>query len=106
MRVVLFDLGDTLERRGKARAGAKALLTALASSRDGEGAPLELALLSDFGLASSAAEAARLRNEYMDDLRRLGLAEHFKPASKRVTLSSDFGWVKPDARLFRRRSTS
>lgn len=101
MRLILFDLGDTLERRGKPRAGADELLAALASSRDGEGHRPELALLSDYGEAASAAEAARLRKEYMADLRRLGLASHFRPPGKRVTLSSDVGVFKPDRRLFR-----
>ncbi len=101
MRLILFDLGDTLERRGRPRAGAQALLAALSSSRDGDGRAPQLALVSDYGLAASAAEAARLRREYLAELRRLGLARYFTPAERRVTLSSDVGAYKPDTRLFR-----
>jgi hypothetical protein len=101
MRLILFDLGDTFERRGKPRAGAEALLGALNSLRDGEGNRPELALLSDYGVAASPADAARLRKEYLADLRRLGLARYFNPPDRRVTLSSDVGVFKPDPRLFR-----
>ena len=101
MRIVLFDLGDTLERRGRPRAGAKELLAALATARDSEGERPELALVSDYGIAESPAAVKRMRREYVDDLRRLGLATYFTPASKRVTLSSDVGVMKPDPRIFR-----
>ena len=101
MRLIVFDLGNTLERRGKPREGAKALLGTLASSRDGEGHLAELALVSDYGLAASASDAVRQRKEYLAELRGLGLARYFRPADRRVTLSSDVGVVKPDPRLFR-----
>lgn len=101
MRLILFDLGDTLEARGRPREGAAALLSALQSARDGEGNPLERALLSDYGLARSASEAARLRREYRAELRALGLDRYFRPAGRRITLSSDVGVYKPDARIFR-----
>ena len=101
MRLIIFDLGDTLEHRGRLRAGARPLLEAIKASRDGEGDPAELALLSDYGEAPSPAEAARLRKEYLASLRRLGLARYFTPPDRRVTLSTDVGAQKPDPRLFR-----
>ncbi len=101
MRLLLFDLGETLERRGRARAGAVELLTALRQARDGEGQPPLLALLSDFGLAATPAAAARLRRAYLHDLRAMGLARFFRPKGAHVTLSSDVGAFKPDPRLFR-----
>ena len=101
MRLILFDLGDTLEARDRPREGSQALLSALQSARDGEGGPPEVALLSDYGMAASAPEAARLRSRYLAELHALGLARYFTPADRRVTLSSDVGAFKPDARLFR-----
>jgi len=99
--MIIFDLGDTLEHRGRLRAGARALLDAIKASRDGEGDAAELALLSDYSEASSPADAPRLRKEYLAGLRRLGLARYFTPLDRRVTLSSDVGARKPDPRLFR-----
>jgi hypothetical protein len=101
VRLILFDLGDTLETRGKPRKGAQALLSALQAGRAGQGDRRELALLSDYGLAASAPEVARLRKEYLAELRALGLAGYFTPADRHITLSSDVGAFKPDARLFR-----
>jgi FMN phosphatase YigB (HAD superfamily) len=101
VRLILFDLGDTLEHRGRPRAGARELLTALQAARDGDGNTPDLALLSDYGLAASPAAAARLRREYLAELRALGLASYFKPHERHVTLSSDVGAEKPDPRLFR-----
>jgi len=101
VRLIVFDLGETLEHRGRLRAGARALLDALKASPDGEGHPPEMALLSDYGEAASPAESARLRKEYLAGLRSLGLARYFKPPDKRVTLSSDIGAFKPDKHLFR-----
>jgi hypothetical protein len=100
-RIVLFDLGGTLEAHGRARPGAAALLAHLRRARDGDGAAPLLALVSDFGLAASPADAARARREYRRELRATGLARFFEPFDRRVTLSSDVGALKPDARVFR-----
>lgn len=101
MRLILFDLGDTLEAGGRPRDGADALLAALRKLRDGEGNRPERALLSDYDLAGSPAEAARLRKQYLSELRALGLERYFRPTARRVTLSTEVGVYKPDARLFR-----
>ena len=100
-RLLLFDLGDTLEHRGRGRAGAAELLRALRGAKDGEGRAPLFALLSDYGLAATAAEAAALRREYRGRLRATGLARFFEPFDERVTLSSDVGALKPDPRAFR-----
>lgn len=100
MRLLLFDLGETLERRGRARPGAAELLRALGRVRDGDGEAPLLALVSDYGLASTPAEAAGLRRDYLRELRATGLARFFAPFDARVTLSSDVGALKPDARIF------
>lgn len=101
MRALLFDLGDTLEHRGRPRPGAEALLLALRRVRDADGGVPLAALVSDYGLASSPAEAAALRRDYLRELRALGLGRFFQPFDERVTLSSDVGAYKPDPRLFR-----
>lgn len=101
MRVLLFDLGDTLEHRGRPRAGARELLAAAQRLRDTDGEAPALALVSDYDLAATPGQAAALRRKYLGELRALGLARFFHPFDTRVTLSSDVGAFKPDPRLFR-----
>jgi beta-phosphoglucomutase-like phosphatase (HAD superfamily) len=98
---LLFDVGGTLEHRGRPRAGAVALLSALRHVRDEGGEAPVLGLVSDYGLAATPAEAAALRREYLGELRALGLGRFFQPFDARVTLSSDVSALKPDPRVFR-----
>jgi hypothetical protein len=100
VRLTLFDLGNTLEAGGRPRDGAHTLLAALPTLRDGEGKRPEWALLSDYDLAASPAEPVRLRRQYLADLRALGLERYFRPTDRHVTLSTEVGVYKPDARLF------
>ncbi|HYR84340.1 MAG TPA: M20/M25/M40 family metallo-hydrolase [Terriglobia bacterium] len=102
MRAILFDLGDTLEHKDRLLPGALQLLDGLRELRDDEGKPPVAALISDWDDAATPAEVKRLRRDYYALLERLGLSNHFKPLSKRVTLSTEFDHVyKPDRRIFR-----
>ena len=113
MRVVLFDLGDTLERRtpdGRdvLLPGAAEMLEAVLALRDSEGAPPALAIVSDFDdeantrrVRASAQELAALREEFRGLLKGLGLIFFFEPFSERVTLSAEAGVRKPDRTIFR-----
>lgn len=104
MRVILFDRGDTLEHQGTLLSGAVTLLTAVHSLRDINGDPVASALVSDFGTAATAADIPRMRAQYLDGLRALGISRFFEPLPQRVTLSSDStdpDFVKPSPRIFR-----
>jgi hypothetical protein len=101
MRLVLFDLGDTLERAGTLRSGARATIEAIRRLRDDRGEPVVVALLSDFDMPETPAELPAIRRRYYAVLGRLRLRALFEPLAQRVTLSSEVGVYKPAARLFR-----
>lgn len=113
MRVILFDLGNTLERvtedgHDVLMPGAIEMLEAVLAQRDPEGAPPFIALVSDFDneatsghVGASAGELAALRKEFRELLTRLGLDHFFEPFEQRVTLSAEAGVRKPDPRIFR-----
>lgn len=113
MRVILFDLGDTLERvtadgRDVLLPGAVEMLEALLALRDPEGAPPVVALVSDFDneattgrVGATPQKLAALREEFRQLLKQLGLARFFEPFEQRVTISAEVGVRKPDIRIFR-----
>jgi len=100
MRIVLFDLGDTLEHNDRLQPGATATLRALRDLRDSDGSPVVLALVSDFTMPASENQIAGLRREYLGLLKRLGIRRFFEPVAKRVTLSTEVGVFKPDRKIF------
>lgn len=101
MKAILFDLGDTLESGGSPVPDALATLKGIQAMRDQEGhAPL-LGLVSDFNLASSPEEVAAVRLEYMGIITTLGIREFFEPVATHVTLSTEVGLNKPNAKIFR-----
>jgi FMN phosphatase YigB (HAD superfamily) len=101
MRVVLFDLGRTLEHEDVLEPGAAETLRAVAALRDARGAPLGMGLLSDFDDPGPGDDLAAVRARYVAILDALGIREFFDPVERCVTLSSDLGVFKPDERLFR-----
>lgn len=104
MRAVLFDRGDTLEHNGAPLPGVVELLYAVRGLRDAGNRPVEMALVSDYYPAATAADSTRLRAEYLESLAKLGIARFFEPPARRVTLSSDSTdpeFVKPSPRIFR-----
>ena len=113
MRVILFDLGDTLERatpdgHDVLLPGAIEMLEAVLARRDPEGAPPVVALVSDFDneattgrVGATPRELAALREEFRRLLTRLGLARFFEPFDRKVTLSAEAGVRKPDPGIFR-----
>ena len=104
LKVVIFDRGDTLEHEDVLLPGAIDMLTAVAAMKDADGHRVVMGLVSDFGKAADTAEIARLRKEYCDGLRSLGIAAFFAPLRKRVTLSSDLldpAFAKPHESIFR-----
>lgn len=101
MRVVLFDLGQTLEDDGALLPGSRETLAALAAMRDAAGEAPVVALVSDYYPAASPAEAEAHRQRYYRLLNDLGLDTFFTPLPARVTLSTDAGVEKPDEKIFR-----
>lgn len=100
MRIVLFDLGHTLEVDGVLLPGAHHTLQAMQSMRvDGE--LVHLALLSDYRMPDGIDGVVEIVAEYVRLLEQLGIYEYFTPVEERVTLSTELRVFKPDPRLFR-----
>ena len=101
MKVVLFDLGDTLAAGADSLLpGALETLEAVRQMSDETGHPPVLALVSDFTTASSAAQVPAIEQEYFNILEHLGIREFFEPVSQRVTLSTRIGVRKPNKKIF------
>jgi beta-phosphoglucomutase-like phosphatase (HAD superfamily) len=101
MRLVLFDLGHTLETNDQLLPGAKETLTAVSALTDPEGGAVVLALLSDFDSTSQPGNLAAARQEYADILDALGIRSFFVPLEQRTTLSVEVGAAKPAPATFR-----
>jgi hypothetical protein len=99
-KLVLFDLGDTLETGGVLLPGARETLQAIATSGTGETAPV-LCLVSDFLMPAEPEDVAGIRQQYYELLDGLGLRGFFEPVAERVTLSTEVGAFKPDPAMFR-----
>ncbi|WP_461174746.1 M20/M25/M40 family metallo-hydrolase [Arthrobacter sp. Z1-9] len=101
MKLVLFDLGDTLESDGVLLPGALETLGTIASLR-AEGRPaVVLGLLSDFHMPAEPSDVAIIQQQYYTLLDDLGIRQFFEPVAQRVTLSTELGVFKPDEAVFR-----
>lgn len=96
MKIILFDLGDTLEHKVQNNdvlmPGALDLLSAVKDMHDHIGENPVLALVSDF---------IEPTENYYTLLRDLKIDEFFMPLKERVTLSEEVGVMKPDEKIFR-----
>jgi FMN phosphatase YigB (HAD superfamily) len=101
MRFVLFDLGGTLESGNALRLGAREAVMAIAATRDDQGQRPRLGLISDFHEAATPAGIPAIVEEYRQLLQDLGLESLFQPFDQAITLSTQVGVHKPDARIFR-----
>ena len=101
MKVILFDLGRTLENQNELLPGATQMLEAVAGLRDELGQEPGMGLVSDFDMPSVPADIAAIRQKYVTFIERLGIRRFFDPVDRGVTLSSDVGRFKPDERVFR-----
>jgi hypothetical protein len=101
MRLVLFDLGDTLETHDVPRPGVLETLAEIASLRAGGAPAALLGLLSDFDMPSDPAELPGIQRKYYAILDALGIRGFFEPVDRRVTLSSEVGARKPAVAMFR-----
>jgi hypothetical protein len=100
MKMVLFDLGNTLESQDVLLPGARETLQAIEAMRDHDGNAVALALVSDFFMPSRPEEIPAIQQRYLDLLDDLGIRSFFEPVDARVTLSTTVGVFKPDRRIF------
>ena len=101
MRLVLFDLGHTLEIDGVLRPGALELLQGIADLRVGGRPAAVLGLLSDVDVPAHPEEVPGIRERYHALLQHLGIRHFFEPLADRVTLSAEVGVSKPAPAVFR-----
>lgn len=99
MKIVLFDLGNTLESNDVLLPGAADVLNAVKKMQDPHGQPPALGLLSDF--FPLPQELARHRRDYLRILQQLQIRSFFEPVERHVSLSTDTVVFKPDERVFR-----
>src|SRR5512132_596333 len=98
MKVILFDLGNTLENTqvGGLLPGALKALKAIQEMKGADGKPAVLALVSDFGdIPATPAQIDASLQEYLEIIDNLGIRKFFEPVSKRITLSTQAGATKP-----------
>jgi FMN phosphatase YigB (HAD superfamily) len=105
MKMVLFDLGETLEvavdNQDILLPGARETLKAVQKLKDAHGEPPILALVSDFGeTLATPAQIAASRQEYIGILEKLKIRSFFEPVAQRVTLSTEARAVKPSKKIF------
>ncbi|MDQ0850493.1 hypothetical protein QFZ65_002431 [Arthrobacter sp. B3I9] len=101
MKLVLFDLGDTLESDGVLLPGAMDTLEAIRSGDTGGGPAPLLGLVSDFDMPTEPSDVPIIQQRYYDLLDDLGIRPFFEPVAERVTLSTEVGVFKPDEPVFR-----
>jgi FMN phosphatase YigB (HAD superfamily) len=105
MKMVLFDLGQTLEdvvdREDVLLPGARETLEAIRAMRDSNGEVPVLALVSDFGdIPATPEQILASQKAYCKLLEKLGIRSFFEPVAQRVTLSTEVGRPKPDKKIF------
>jgi FMN phosphatase YigB (HAD superfamily) len=103
MKVILFDLGNTLEntQSGGLLPGALKTLKAIQEMKSADGSPAVLALVSDFGdIPATPAQIDASLQEYLEIIGDLGIRKFFEPVSKRITLSTQAGATKPSKAIF------
>jgi FMN phosphatase YigB (HAD superfamily) len=103
MKVILFDLGNTLENTqvGGLLPGALKTLKAIQEMKSADGNPAVLALVSDFGdIPATPAQIDASLQEYLEIIDNLGIRKFFEPVSKRITLSTQAGATKPSKVIF------
>ena len=102
IKVLLIDLGGTLEIDDRVLPGVPEGLSAFQKFQTADGKPLIVCLVSDFTMpvprTPQAIDAAF--NEYLKILDRLDLRRFFEPVTERVTLSTHAGVLKPARLVF------
>lgn len=104
IKVLMLDLGHTLVDGNKTLPYVPEALSAFQGFRTESGQPLETCLVSDFHLVDLADEneIARRFDQYVTLLDDFGLRGFFEPVSRRVTLSTHVGLMKPHRKVYER----
>lgn len=105
MKMVLFDLGDTLEvivnNKDVLLPGALETLQAIEKLKDVQGKPPIQAIVTNFGkIPATPAQMAVSRAEILQILDALSIRRFFEPVAQRVTLSTEAGATKPSKKIF------
>jgi hypothetical protein len=104
IRVVMFDLGDTLlDAQGRPLPNVLPALQAIMSMRSASGKPLASCLVSDFTMTPGPPTPQKVKplfDQYLARLAASGLRPLFEPVSRRVTLSTHAGAAKPARAVF------
>jgi hypothetical protein len=104
IRVVMFDLGNTLVRESDLSLFPHVLpaLRTIEGFRTEDGRPLERCLASNFPaqVPVPPPQAEQAFREFVGLLDRVGLAGLFQPAERRVTISAQVGVAKPERAFF------
>lgn len=105
MKMVLFDLGDTLEvivdNKDVLLPGALETLQAIEKLKDAQGQPPIQAVATNFGkIPATPAQMAASRAEILQILDALNIRRFFEPVAQRVTLSTEAGAAKPSKKIF------
>ncbi len=98
IKVVMFDLGQTLIDEANQQRPFPHAIEALATITKANPAPA-ICLVSDFKMDLTPAQAMK---EYLVILDAAGLRAFFQPVQKRVTLSNHAAAVKPSAKIFKK----
>jgi Peptidase family M28 len=101
VKLILFDLGQTLEDGDVLLPGALETLEAIQALRDADGPAALLGLVSDFDLPGQPSDVPEIQQRYYALLDHLGIRSFFEPVAERVTLSTEVGVFKPDEAVFR-----
>jgi FMN phosphatase YigB (HAD superfamily) len=101
VKLILFDLGNTLESNDVLFPGALATLKAISSLQAGSRPAALLGLVSDFDMPRQPSEVHTIQRRYYKLLDDLGIRTFFEPLQERVTLSTEVGVYKPDEAIFR-----
>ena len=89
MKIVLFDLGNTLmnEDEDILLPGATETLSSIQQMKDINNQPVILGLASNFGLSNNEDVIKRAQEKYYRDIKKLGIDSFFEPLNQKVTLS-------------------
>jgi hypothetical protein len=101
IRIVLFDLGDTLiNSEEQPFPYVFEALEAISGFETESLQPIALGLVSDFFMPTPQKSETKLFQEYVELLKNLNLKKYFEPVKKHVTLSTQAGVNKPHHRIF------
>jgi hypothetical protein len=96
VKIILFDLGDTLEHNDALLPGAVETLTAVSQLHDSHQQPLGMGLVSDFDMPQTPADIPSIRQQYIAILENLQIRTFFEPLASGHTRPK----CSPDSRVW------